>query len=239
MPDLHVCLSPALIPQLQINLSECCVVVIDVLRATSSFSALFDKGIDAIVPVEDLEDLENFKKQKFLIAAERGGQKVPFADFGNSPTEFLKYNFENQQMAYSTTNGTKALNAVKNAKYIYTAGFNNINAVLKRIGKINNDILFLCSGWQNNACIEDTICAGAMISYLNINKNFIVGNDAALMAVELWENNKNNLFEFCSKGEHFKRLQKLGRNEDLEYCFKLNVSKSVPKYVDGKLVDDN
>ena len=84
-------------------------VVVDVLRATTAFCAAFEAGVELIVPVGNLEKLQRMKNAGYLTAAERDGKKINFADFGNSPVLFLKTDFRGRSLAYSTTNGTHAI----------------------------------------------------------------------------------------------------------------------------------
>jgi len=234
--NIEVCASPALFDYRQLK-DNCLVVVIDVLRATTCFSALFDCGAYSIVPVSDLDLLKDLKQKGYLTAAERGGKKVDFADFGNSPTFFLKMNFSQKMIAYSTTNGTNAIiAAAKSGNKVITACFNNLNAASQHIIETKRDIIILCSGWQNALSMEDLLCAGAIISNLQINTSANLIGDTAGVALDLWKQKSNNFPKSVEDAEHYIRLKKLGLMDDLEYCFQLNKSKSVPVWDGEKLV---
>lgn len=226
---IEVCTSPALYKYSK--LTNCIVAVIDVLRATSCFSAIFDKGATSIIPVEDLEALFKMKQDEYLTAAERGGVKVDFTDFGNSPTQFLKYDFSGKSIAYSTTNGTKAiLLAAKSGNQLVTACFNNLDAAVEAIRNSNKDVLLLCSGWQNDISLEDMACAGALINELNSQKHFQLLGDAAYVCEMLWTEKSKEFPKSVQMAEHFIRLKNMGLHEDLDYCFRKNNSVSVPRW---------
>src|SRR5512133_2694845 len=106
MNTIEVCLSPALFKYITTT-GDFIVVIIDVLRATTSFCAAFDSGVKTVIPVSGLDKLLEYKNNGFLTAAERDGNKVDFADFGNSPTVFLQSDLSGKELAYSTTNGTQ------------------------------------------------------------------------------------------------------------------------------------
>ena len=124
MKSIEVILSPALF-EYRTTLKDCIVVVIDVLRATTAFCAAFDSGVETVIPVSGLDELLDLKNKGFLTAAERDGNKVDFADFGNSPVVFLKSKLAGKSLAYSTTNGTQAVEMAKSSGNITVAAFSN------------------------------------------------------------------------------------------------------------------
>ena len=80
---IEVCLTPALIDLYAIENSI--VVVIDILRATSSMVYGIDNGAQAIIPVAQVEECMSYGGKGYLLAAERNGEVVEGFDFGNSP----------------------------------------------------------------------------------------------------------------------------------------------------------
>ena len=227
MNRIEVVLSPALFPY-RVQQSGIVTVVIDVLRATSAFNAVFDAGAHSILPVGDLQQLLALKKEGFLTAAERDGKKVDFADFGNSPSQFLEASLSQVNIAYSTTNGTQSLLLAKEAGPVITAAFTNLDRAVSFLQMQSSPIVILCSGWKNNPSLEDTLCAGAIIKQLSQEAEIEIIGDAALMAISHWNNHHLQLVDFCSRGSHYQRLLKAGLHNDLEHCFRLNISQSLP-----------
>src|SRR5471030_2833455 len=86
--DLHVCLSPALIPLY--NVEDYIVVVIDIFRATTSICYGIENGAKAIIPVSQVEECHAYREIEptHLLAAERDGEIVAGFDFGNSPFSY-------------------------------------------------------------------------------------------------------------------------------------------------------
>jgi len=227
MNTVEVCLSPALYP-FKSTISGHITVVIDVLRATTSFCAAFDSGINSIVPATDLDELRQFKNKGYLTAAEREGVKVDFADFGNSPTVFLQHDLKGKDLAYSTTNGTKAIQLSSDAVTIAVACFANLHAVSEWLLEQNKNIVILCSGWKNAFSLEDTLCAGALVELLQEADKFIPACDASVAALDLWMTYKPELAEMVQIGSHYQRLFALDLDEDLKHCFICDTSQSVP-----------
>lgn len=233
MNRIEVCLSPSLFKPDKTD-NKTIIIIVDVLRATTAFCAAFDSCVKTIMPVESLDELKLLKKEGFLTAAERGGERVDFAEFGNSPVKFLQSNLRGKDLAYSTTNGTKAIEKVKSYSTVVTGAFVNLEVLCEWIRKQHQDLLVICSGWNNEVSFEDTLCAGAIVESLEKYGHFQYSGDAAKASLQLWQASKNNLITVVQDAEHYQRLVKLGAIEDLEYCFKLNCSQVVP-YWDGSV----
>ena len=227
MNTIEVCLSPALY-EYKVTHDNYIVVVVDVLRATTAFCAAFDSGIETLMPVSGLEELLELKNRGYLTAAERDGKKVNFADFGNSPTVFLQNNLKGKNLAYSTTNGTQAVEMAKKSDIIVAAAFKNLNAVCGWLVKQEKNIVILCSGWKKTFSLEDTLCAGALVEELELSGRYEHCCDASFSALRLWQQSKQNLLEVVQKANHFQRLYTMGLTDDLKHCFVLNSSSAVP-----------
>jgi 2-phosphosulfolactate phosphatase len=197
------------------------VVVIDILRATTTMVVAYENGANNVVPVEHLEDALSYRKQGYLIAGERNGVKVDGFDMGNSPQEFTKDIVEGQNIVLSTTNGTKAINACSAAKFRYVSSFRNIDAMAKTIIENNLDVLLFCAGWKDKFNLEDTVFAGALAQQL-IDNGFTTNDDATRMACSLWNMAKPNLAEFLADASHVQRFKSLHIESDLEVCLQFN-----------------
>ncbi len=227
MKTIEVCLSPALYKYKNTH-DNFIVVIVDVLRATTAFCAAFDSGIETLIPVSGLDELLELKNQGYLTAAERDGKKVEFADFGNSPTIFLQNNLNGKNLAYSTTNGTQAVEMARSSGIIVAAAFTNLNAVCSWLIQQEKNIVILCSGWKNTFSLEDTLCAGALVEELEISGRYAHSCDASFSALKLWQQSKPDFLNVVQKANHFQRLYSMGLTEDLKRCFVLNSSSAVP-----------
>jgi len=114
---IEVCFSPALY-HLYHN-PKANVVVIDVMRASTAICAAFAAGAEKIIPVGTVEEAKKMKEAGYILAAERDGIVLDFADFGNSPFNFTPGNVKGKTVAYSTTNGTQAINMAKDARKLF------------------------------------------------------------------------------------------------------------------------
>src|SRR5271167_1857587 len=110
---IEVCFSPHSFPLY--NHRDSIVVVIDVLRATTSICTALHHGVERILPVASVLEARNFQSKGFLVAAERQAQKVPGFDLGNSPSEYMNPALKGKIIVFTTTNGTQAIRAAREA----------------------------------------------------------------------------------------------------------------------------
>lgn len=227
---VDVCLSPQLYPAYQKE--DAIVVVIDVLRATSAMCTAFEFGVEKMIPVATLEEATEYKKQGFLVGAERNGIAIEGFDFGNSPYSYMTESIKGQTVVISTTNGTQAIEASRNAYKVVIGAFTNITALCNWLQSQNRNVLLLCSGWKNRLNLEDSVFAGAVTERLIKNNKYQTG-DAALAALFLYQQTQQSQVKFFHNSSHSKRLAAMGLKKDIKYCFSLDKTAIIP-ILDGK-----
>ncbi len=181
---LETCFSPALFEGEWHNNSI--VVIIDILRASSAIVTAFANGAASIIPVAGVEEAREYKSKGYLVAAERDGFVLDFADFGNSPFSFTKEKVSGKTIVYSTTNGTGLITLTLSAYMTVIGSFLNIGALTNWLLNQEQDVLLLCAGWKNRFNIEDSVCAGAMAERLMNSNRFTTICDSTTAAIDLW-----------------------------------------------------
>ncbi|MGC8866372.1 MAG: 2-phosphosulfolactate phosphatase [Bacteroidales bacterium] len=221
----------ALVPQLYPGLRPAepfIVVLVDVLRATTSVCAALHHGVKAIIPVATLEEARVLKSQGYMVAAEREGIKPDFADIGNSAFNFMTSLVKGKEIVYSTTNGTQAFELVKNEVDIVLGAFVNLSALASWLANQQKHVVILCSGWKGRFNLEDTVFSGALAEKLTQSGIFEVQSDAGSAALDLWSLARNDLMGYHAKAEHRERLRRLGLDDVLEFTFTLDTCPVVP-----------
>lgn len=233
---LEACFSPALYPYRQIE-DAFNLVVIDVLRATTSICAAFQNGVESIIPVATIEEAKEYKRKGYLVASERDGQVLDFADFGNSAFNFMQDGLQGVEIVYSTTNGTQAMQlAPENGKMVIGA-FSNLTALKDWLINQKRDVLFLCSGWKNKFNIEDTLLVGALAELILAEDiDFYSQCDSVMAAIDLWKAAKPDVLGYIEKAAHRHRLKKLGLDDVLEFSFTVDTCPVVPVLEGERLV---
>src|SRR5678815_349511 len=129
-PTLYTSLSPALVHLY--DLSNSIVVIIDVLRATSTIATALYNGAKCIIPVDSVSRCIELGRQiEGITAGERDGKVAEGLVYGNSPFEYPKEFIEGKTLVLTTTNGTRLLHMAldKSAQEIITGAFSNLSAV--------------------------------------------------------------------------------------------------------------
>jgi len=223
---IEVCFSPHSFPLYPHE--DSIVVVIDVLRATSSICAALHSGVERILPVASVLEARNYQSKGFLCAAERQAQKVEGFDLGNSPSEYRDPKLKGKIIVFTTTNGTQAIRAAREAYRIVVGSFVNLTVLCEWLSHQHKNIILLCAGWKDFFNLEDTLCAGAIAHTLDKTNLFETNYDSTLAAKTLYETAKKDLIGFMENSSHFKRLEKLNLADDVKYCLTLDLAPVVP-----------
>ncbi|MCJ7788835.1 MAG: 2-phosphosulfolactate phosphatase [Candidatus Atribacteria bacterium] len=236
MNNLEVVFTPEEIKNRR--LSDKLIVVIDVLRASSTIVAALAYGCRGLVPIlspeQAKEKAQQFKKEEVLLGGEREGRKIKGFDLGNSPREYQKEIVEDKIIIFSTTNGVKTLEIVRGAFRIIIASFLNLQATFNYCSKFQGDILLACAGKEGYFSLEDTVCAGMLINSLkDIYSDTCQEVDANLTAQVLYKKFGNNILEMLRKSQHGRYLESIGLRKDLEFCAQLDIFNIVPIFRDG------
>lgn len=232
--DLETCFSPALYePERHVG---SIVVVIDILRATSAICTAFENGAESIIPVATVPEAREYKEKGFLVAAERDGYVLDFADFGNSPFNFTPEKVAGRTIVYSTTNGTGIIKIASDAGLIIIGSFLNISAVTSWISKQEKDVVLFCAGWKNRFNLEDTICAGAYAERLISTSLFSTMCDSTHAAHDLWLLAKNDTLGYIEKAAQRSRLRDKKLDDCIPFCLTIDYTKKIPVIIDGVLV---
>lgn len=196
------------------------IVVIDVLRATSMIAALLDAGAKEVWPVRELNEAKQLaaRLDGALLAGERGGVPPPGFDMGNSPREVDPGKVRGVPVVVSTTNGTAAIQRCAAAEALVTAAFANIDAVVKfLLARDIRRLLVVCAGTRGSFSLDDTLCAGGIVSRL-----WAAGvselSDSAIAARLLYESQRERLVPALRSCRHGQVLEGLGMGDDIEWA---------------------
>lgn len=221
------------------ELADRTVVVIDVLRATTTIVTAFAAGAKAIFPVASVEEAlrlaNSLGREDVLLCGERRCLPVEGFDMGNSPGEFTPGRVAGKTLVMSTTNGTYALSAVSGAKRVLIAAELNLEAVVRELLNSDAEPVLVCSGRERRFALEDAVCAGEITRRLVEAR---VGdwelNDAARAALALAARFPLDvqMLEATAAG---RGILDAGITGDLELCARRNLHPIVPVLEDRHL----
>ncbi len=154
---------PSLVPAE--TLAESAVVVIDLLRASTSICWALANGARDVRPFAEVDDLlraaAELGRANVLLGGERGGVRIAGFDLGNSPAEYTPERVAGKSVLITTTNGTRALWHARLAKRIVVGCANNRAAVAAAL-RDADEVHILCAGTDGEPSAEDELAAGAI-----------------------------------------------------------------------------
>jgi 2-phosphosulfolactate phosphatase len=235
MITIEVVLSPALLHLTEVKDTN--VVVIDILRATSTICTAIHHGATAVKAVASPAETLSLSEKGYITAAERDGHKLEGFDMGNSPFECMEGRVEGKKIALTTTNGTKCIEAVANAgaRNVFSGSFLNLNAMADYLAKDGAPVVMLCAGWKDSVNLEDTLFAGALAEAITDRCQTDIDCDATMMAQDLYQIAKDDMIEYLKKSSHYRRLSHLHHEEDMVYCLQHSVFETITGLVETEM----
>ncbi len=223
----------------ELALRDRSVVVIDVLRASTTIITALSNGAREIIPVTTVESAVKISGNLFgdiiLLGGERNGKIIEGFQLGNSPFEYSEEKVRGKSIIFSTTNGSQALVKARYAKELLVCGFANLTAVAGVVKECPRDLTIICAGNNGMFSMEDSVCAGMLIHVLAGDRDDLVLSDGALAALTLHKSLGKNILKMIRNSEHGKYLQEIGFEEDLKVCAQVDSTPAVP-LLDGNVI---
>ena len=183
------------------------VILIDVLRATSTIVTCLSKGAKLVYVAKEAADC---KKSDGLKIGEVKGVKIDGFEYDNSPSFLYEEDLEGKEITICTTNFSKDFQLVKDTT-VYAGSLLNLSAMIKLAEDIDCYI-YPCD---------------------RLGKPTIEDNLTSLYTVSGHRPN-GGLIELISQGESSKNLESLGKIKEIEFCCQLDKFDFVPTYKPDK-----
>ena len=201
------------------------VVVVDAIRASATITRCLDLGARDIVPIVSVTDLKGE-----VTIGERGGTKLPGAQFDNSPLSLTRSAIEGKSVVISTTNGTECIRAAHGPdSIVLIGGTNNCSAVARAAVDLaiqrGSGISLVAAGRNNLPALEDRAAVTEIMR--------AIGNVTARGTLE--PHYSEDLRHDFLNSESGVNLVALGQADDVEFCARLDISTAVPMF-DGECI---
>lgn len=236
MKPIHIALLPEFAePE---SLSTSGAVVIDVLRASTTIIAALSRGAVAVIPCLTPEDAtataDRAAAGSVLKGGERHGRLIPGFDLDNSPFSYSPEVVRGKQIAFTTTNGTKALLACRNAQEVIVGAFVNRAAVVRRITADYDSLVLMCAGTDGRFTPEDILFAGAVAHDLVASDSgWEPAGVQAQMTLDYFRARSRDRETFQAAflaGRGAQNLFELGYHRDLELAQQDDLFTTVPRF---------
>lgn len=210
------------------------VLVVDVLRASTTMTAALAAGATAIVPVADAEDARRRRAaagRDAVLAGERRGNTIDGFDFGNSPVEFASGAVRGKIVIFTTSNGTRALLAARGAPAIGVAGLVNLSAAAAWAMAAERHIAILCAGERGARSLEDVVCAGLLVERMKTAEPGVQLGPAAAEAAATARPYAKDVARLRAASSWARHLVRSGRGADVDACLAIDTTTLVPVFL--------
>lgn len=225
----------ALVPKLLREPRGHAVVVVDVLRATTSLVAMHENGLLRSIMSENIRQARQLARANFsLLCGEVRALPPAGFDHGNSPAELAALSFKGKSAVMMTTNGTRAIAAAAAAPYVAIGAFTNRAAAARKLldeaARRELDISVVCAGTERGLtfALEDSIAAGAIVEAAREADPALHLADSAWAALHLWRWYRGDAMRAFRQSRHGRSLLEKGFERDLRFAARLDVSEVVP-----------
>ena len=225
--------SPVLLDEL--HLKDKNIVVIDVLRSSTTIATALMNGAKEIIPVNSVDKAVKISGSLYngitLRGGEQNGKMIEGFNLGNSPSEYTEAVVKGKSIVYISTNGSVAIVKGRYAKNLFVATFVNISSVVQKLEELKSDFLIVCAAKENWFSLEDAVCAGKIVNKLaeRLKDNLEI-DDGGAAAVAMDNIYGNDVLGMLRTSEHGKYLIEIGFEKDLKYCAQLDTVPVVPVF---------
>ena len=221
------------------SLSGSAVVVIDVLRASTTIVHALAAGAVEILPFLKVSEARARAAKlgpEALLCGERDGVRVDGFQLGNSPAEYTPQRVSGRRLVLTTTNGTRALQRAVAADSVCIGAFVNRAAVVRRLQQAE-DVVLLCAGTRGEITREDALLAGALIAQLAECRDLRMGNDEALIARDAWSQiareiggSADRLALVLQESRGGRNVTRIGQGSDIALAARMDAFDLVPEF---------
>ena len=231
----------ALLPAAAEPLEDTVVVVVDVLRATTTIVSALANGAKEIIPAPSVDAARELHRQLgegSIIGGERQGKIVDGFHQGNSPVEYTPDVVAGKRLILATTNGTVAMEQCRTAREVIIGAMVNVDAVADRV-YAEEKVCVMCSGTDRIITSEDVCFAGLLMQRIvqkraeaNLEQPFLT--DAATIALDHWHSVDQQVQDGTPLADFFRaarggiNLVRIGHDADIVFASTIDSFTSVP-----------
>jgi 2-phosphosulfolactate phosphatase len=217
------------------------VVVIDVLRASTTIVTAIAHGAKAVVPAASSDEAvrlaANLRKDGVVLAGERRLLKIEGFTLGNSPRDMTPQAVGGKTVYLATSNGTPALVSVHGGDPVLVLAAANFRAVAERARALFQErghLAIVCAGREKQFALEDAYAAGRLIKVVKAGIRKVRFNDAARVALDL--TSKYRAWAAALEASEAARLlEEADLAADVAFAAKADRFAVVPTYEDKRI----
>jgi len=218
------------------------VVVVDVLRATTTIINALNSGCELVLPqpsIEKARECHATMSESAVMGGERQGKIVDGFHHGNSPPEYTSEAIAGKTLILATTNGTVAMESCRAADRVLIGAMINVSAVAKELVDVPR-VTVVCSGTDRLITSEDVIFAGLLTERI-LKLREAAGaeptklTDPATISMHHWRTRKASMDSGSELADFFRNcrgginLVRIGHDADVVFASQIDVLDRVPE----------
>lgn len=214
------------------------VVMIDVIRCTTTILACFGAGVKSVtITVKGepdkgttLEESKEVSKElgcDLVLGGELKGLPIPGGIIGNSPSEAANcLLLANKHLHFESSNFGKTFSeitrSIKDYKTIggdvtlFIASYSNAKTIGASLKGNFDKVYIMCGGFYNGITLEDEIASGAIINELEIDPNGLDDEARTMLLLYQTYDTFEKQYELLSTNSVSKLLSKFDKHDDIE-----------------------
>jgi 2-phosphosulfolactate phosphatase len=211
------------------------VVVVDVLRASSTIITAISNGALSILPTLSIKEARSMAEavHDSILGGERRGLRIPGFQLGNSPLEYTSEIVHNKNIVFTSTNCTKVLEECKqlpSSNEVCIGAFLNVTAIVREAKRFldrgKGFVSIVQAGSSGKESLDDLLCAGII-------KTMIQTEGEQWPAPRMRRIMSFISHVVLSNTKHGRYLRSIGFQDDLKYCSQVSVVNLVPRLEKG------
>jgi len=217
------------------------VIVLDVLRATTTVITAIANGARAVIPAASSEEAvrlaSNLERDGVLLAGERRSLKIEGFALGNSPLEMTPEVVGGKTIVLATTNGTPALVAAQGGDPVLVGAVANFTALTRRAREVlleRGELVIICAGREREFALEDAYTAGRIIKALKRGRGGMELNDAATATLAIVRSFESWADAFAGTAAA-RQLVDAQLDDDIAFAAKQDRFDLVPQYAERRI----
>jgi 2-phosphosulfolactate phosphatase len=146
------------------------IVVVDVLRATSTIIVAIARGARQVTPCVEVDEARAYRDQfGGILVGERHADIIPGFDFTNSPYDLAKENLKGKNIIITTSTGTRLISECRGASVILIGSTMNASAVARKMLTFGKSWVVIGAGSHGEFRPEDQVgCALISAKYIKL-----------------------------------------------------------------------
>ena len=214
-------------------------VIVDQLRASTTICAALQSGAACVVPVLEPDEALKIKSAAppgtVLTGGERHGVLIPGFDLDNSPRAYTPDRVQGKTIAFTTTNGTRAVIHAQHASGILIGCLANLTALVRTLAPDPRPVHVLCAGTNGQVAAEDVLVGGAIAAHIAHARNDTEPpvDHAVRLAIAQWRAASASpaaTLAAIRAAQGGRNLIEIGMHEDVDYCARMDILPVVPAW---------